>query len=280
MPRRPFVLFKPTPGPPLPAPPPDVPDPCAFTLPGSGPAALLIHGFADTAAVMYPFARLLHERGLAVRVFTLPGHGRTLLEFAALEAEAMHAAVAAELNRLRGVHGRVVAVGFSMGGLLALRAAADGLADGAATLCCPAFLRGGPAVTRGLERSARALRRRVWAVPRGSSLRDRTLEAYLVQYSHYPLDAVLTFFTLMRATASVLPRIRTPVCIAQATRDDVVSPRSAAAWASGIRAASVDVRYFDNSRHKLVLDEDRTAAADFVAGFARALAGAAASRVV
>src|ERR671933_423779 len=95
----------------------------ALRQPAGEPApkegVLLLHGFGDTPQVFAYLAAELHARGYAVYAPLLPGHGRTLRDFAASTAEEWLAVAGEALREMRERYGRVAAVGLSMGGALA-----------------------------------------------------------------------------------------------------------------------------------------------------------------
>ena len=96
--------------------------------PGASPpqrAALLLHGFGDTPQTLAHLATYLHDRGWTVRVPLLPGHGRTLSEWARTRAADWLDAARTELATLRRQHDAVALVGLSMGGALAAVLAAE-----------------------------------------------------------------------------------------------------------------------------------------------------------
>jgi carboxylesterase len=95
---------------------------------------LLVHGFTGSPVSMRPLAELLSQRGFAVEMPRLPGHGtrpRDLLRtrYADWRAEAL-----AALERLRARTRAVVAVGLSMGGTLVLDLACSEKLAGAVTI--------------------------------------------------------------------------------------------------------------------------------------------------
>ena len=57
-------------------------EPLALTPPGAPMGVVLLHGFGDTPQTLASLARALCAAGLDVDVPLLPGHGRTLREFA------------------------------------------------------------------------------------------------------------------------------------------------------------------------------------------------------
>jgi len=128
--------------------PPPVPDAAAFqvfagaehqpfllkaeTAP-AGPAALLVHGFPGTPAEMRPLGLSLQQAGWTARGLLLPGFGPQIATLADRRFEEWRAAVVQELEELGREHSPVLLVGFSLGGALALAAAALASARGAAS---------------------------------------------------------------------------------------------------------------------------------------------------
>jgi carboxylesterase len=97
-----------------------------LTLHGTrGGAVLLLHGYNDSPQSLNALARIINARGWTVRVPALPGHGRTLQEFAASGCDAWIDAARAELNALQGRHDAVAVGGLSMGGAIAFVLAAE-----------------------------------------------------------------------------------------------------------------------------------------------------------
>src|ERR671929_869167 len=95
----------------------DLREPTGESAPTAG--VLLLHGFGDTPQVFTYLAAELHARGYAVYAPLLPGHGRTLRDFAASSAEDWLAPAGKALREMGERYDRVGVVGLSMGGALA-----------------------------------------------------------------------------------------------------------------------------------------------------------------
>ncbi len=80
---------------------------------------LLLHGFGDTPQTFGLLAEHLHTAGFSVRAPLLPGHGRSLNEFAKSRRSEWLAVARQELATLRKRYPSVGVVGLSMGGALA-----------------------------------------------------------------------------------------------------------------------------------------------------------------
>lgn len=101
-----------------------------FLWPGGAAAALLIHGFPGTPAEMRPVAELLQPMGWTVQGLLLPGFGAELANPREPRYEEWLAVTIQALTALRSGQRPVMLVGYSMGGALALSAAALSPADG------------------------------------------------------------------------------------------------------------------------------------------------------
>jgi len=95
-----------------------------FTWRGHENAALLVHGFPGTPAEMRRAGSLLHSMGWTAHGLLLPGFGPTIGELAQHRHADWVNAVEQALAELRRDHRRIILVGNSMGGALALHVAA------------------------------------------------------------------------------------------------------------------------------------------------------------
>lgn len=93
-------------------------------------AALLVHGFPGTPAEMRPLGMVLHRAGWTVHGLLLPGFGPQLESLPARRASDWASAVREKLAELQTQHRPVLLVGYSLGGALALQAAASHRPDG------------------------------------------------------------------------------------------------------------------------------------------------------
>ncbi|HEX6769632.1 MAG TPA: alpha/beta fold hydrolase, partial [Candidatus Binatia bacterium] len=97
----------------------------SFRWQAGDPAALLIHGFPGTPAEMRPLGTVLRDAGWTVHGLMLPGLGA---DIATLDQRSFHdwsAAANQAMAELKRQHARVLMVGYSMGGALALHTALD-----------------------------------------------------------------------------------------------------------------------------------------------------------
>ncbi len=101
----------------------------SFFLQGGQSAALLVHGFPGTPNEMRPLAELLHASGWTVQALLLPGFGPELETLAERRHGEWLDAIQSAIAVLKRAYERVVVVGFSMGGALALASAPQARPD-------------------------------------------------------------------------------------------------------------------------------------------------------
>ncbi len=108
-----------------------------FVFPGGSSSALLIHGFLGSPRELRPLAQELTEAGVTARGVLLPGFGEDIARLEQVRvADWLNAARAAWLETRRASH--TTLIGFSMGGAIALRLAAEaGLAPDQLILLAP-----------------------------------------------------------------------------------------------------------------------------------------------
>ncbi|CAA9532991.1 MAG: hypothetical protein AVDCRST_MAG73-1132 [uncultured Thermomicrobiales bacterium] len=100
-------------------------EPFAFDADGGdGAGALLLHGFTGTPREMRPLGRALATAGIAAHGPLLPGFGPGIGRLGEIAAAEWRAAAVSAWEEVAGRYARSVLVGYSMGGALALHAAA------------------------------------------------------------------------------------------------------------------------------------------------------------
>ena len=131
---------------------------------------LLLHGGGDTPQVLSALADYLYTAGYSVRVPLLEAHGRDLRALEGATASGWRGQVHRELNDLKRTHAQIAMVGLSMGGALAVSAAADRTDLTSLVLLAPYIAM--PELVRRLATSSTWWG---WAVPYFSSFGSRSI---------------------------------------------------------------------------------------------------------
>lgn len=226
-------------------------------LPGTGTrAVLLVHGFGDTPQTLTYLATHLHSLGYSVRAPLLPGHGRSLPEFAATRAEDWIGFVRAELEAMRRRYGaqNVALVGLSMGGALSAITAA-GFPD------LPVLVLVAPYVSMpaGLRRLALLHPLVGAAVPylaaRGeASIHDKEEQARNRGYGSLTPRLLYELMRVVDRVRVSLPRVTAPTLVVQSRHDNRVPPHACEAAFGTLTCTKKQLEWLENTGHVLTVD--------------------------
>jgi carboxylesterase len=229
-------------------------------LPMSGSCgALLLHGFGDTPQTLGYLAAYLHTQGWAVRAPLLPGHGRTLDQFAASRARDWIEAGRAELESLRSRYEAVVIIGLSMGGSLATILAAESPDVRALVLLAPYL-----SMPTRLRRAA-SLHRLLGVffpfLPGGGerSIRDPAEVARNLAYGFTTPRLVFELARVVRLGRTAAPRVTVPTLVVQSRQDNRIPPEAAERSFALFTARERQLVWTEGNGHVITVDYGRQA---------------------
>ena len=243
----------------------------AFTLERpSAPAVLLLHGGGDTPQTMRHLANELYARGFHVSVPLLPGHGRTLRDFARVTADDLTAAALSSYAALRSAHDWVAVIGLSMGGALAAQIAADNSELPALGLVAPYL-----SMPRRIEWAARLAP--LWgivapAVSAGDdlSIRDPNERERGLAYGVFTAAGLIALRQTMRRGVASLPRISAPTLMMQSREDNRVSAVGAERALALLGSREKTLEWVDGAGHIITVDFGRDVVNTRLAAFMEA----------
>jgi carboxylesterase len=241
---------------------------------------LLIHGFTGTPQEMRFLGERMHRCGYTVNGVRLAGHGTSIDDFAPTTWHDWYRSACVGLEELQRDTRQVVAVGQSMGALLALKLAAEhprtvvGLA-----LLSPALVLSNPWVRR-IAPALRLLlplaRQRRWRIRgRQRDIADRQAREESPSYRDVPLQALYQLVGLQRHVLPQLPQVRQPALIIHSRQDHTCSPNNVAILKRGL-GGPVRAVWLEESFHVISIDVDKERVATEVTAFVENLAGAVA----
>lgn len=209
----------------------------AFSLPGGDTAVLLIHGFSAGPEQMRTCAEFMAQRGYTVRALHLPGHGGTMKE---LEDGGSWDRWLSEARKetlgLMEEHKKVIVMGHSMGGALALLMAEE--------LPVDAVIAVAPAVKIANR----------WA-PLGPFLAP-FCPKYCKVVGDMPIHLVGDVLTLGRLARGQLSRLRCPLLIVQSEREHTVSHDGPEIIMKGSENCfDKEVVWLDSDNHNCIVPE-------------------------
>jgi carboxylesterase len=227
-----------------------------FADAGPGPdgrrvGVLLVHGFTGSPASMVPWGRYLADRGFAVAVPRLPGHGTTWQEMNRTRWQDWYDEAERAFEKLAASCDAVVAGGLSMGGALALRLAElRGSEVAGLVLVNPALTNADP--LRGLVPVLQHV------LPSASGITNDIKKPDVDEhgYGRTPLRAAASLFDGWKQVIADLPKVTQPVLVFRSREDHVVPPSSVAVLMRGVPSRDVTERMLENSYHVATLDYD------------------------
>ncbi len=212
---------------------------------------LLSHGFTGSPFSMRPWGAYLAERGYAVEVPRLPGHGTSWQEMNRTRWEDWYAEVGRAFEKLAAENDAVVAGGLSMGGALVLRLAADH----------PDRLAGVMLVNPAVHTDRKdvlalpVLKHVIPAFPGiANDIKKPGVDEY--GYDKTPLKAADSMMAAWKRLRPDLGRITAPVLYFRSTVDHAVDDSSEPLIVGGVSSADVTLERLENSYHVATIDND------------------------
>lgn len=248
-------------------------DPKALlTVPGAEPsllpagpfACLLLHGFSSNPEEMQFLADDLHGRGYTVLNVRLAGHGTHPDDLRRTHWTEWLLSVEDGLDLLLGLSGQTVLIGQSMGGMVALAAAAQYSVAGVVALSTPYF--GFPQVEVLMARLMGAVGMTARKQEKEHPELGQRREADYPAYARYPVSIIVELAKLNRAMRDLLPQVKAPALVVQSHRDlggkDDLE-RIHAALGSPLK----EKLWLDGFEHSVVRDEKRQVLFDAIGEF-------------
>jgi carboxylesterase len=229
-----------------------------FVLERSGArAVLLLHGAGDTPQALRYLAAALHSHGYYVSVPLLPGHGRTVNDFARIRADELTNAARESYRTLRTTHSWVGVIGLSMGGALAVQIAAESPELPALGLVAP-YLR----MPTNVERAAKFAW--LWGsvvpvVPSadGVSVMDPEERERSLGYGVITATALRALRTTTQRGFAALPHVAAPTLMIQSREDNRISVADAERAFAALGAKEKRLQWITGAAHVITVDYGR-----------------------
>jgi carboxylesterase len=212
---------------------------------------LLVHGFTGSPASMKPWGRGLAERGYAVEVPLLPGHGTRWQDLNKVSWTDWFDTAAAAFDRLRETCDAVVVGGLSMGGAVALRLAEERGDRVAGIVLVNPFL-------SSTRRELALLPALKYAVPamRGVVNDIKKPGQDEVGYDRLPLKGLAQVTAMWKVVVPGLTRVTQPLLYFRSSVDHVIDASSEPTVLQGIASQEAELRILADSYHVATLDND------------------------
>lgn len=225
--------------------------PFVFKKANAPAAVVCIHGFTATPLAVRPVGEALSAAGFHVVGPAVHGHAIAPIE-QGIEV-LRHATKEQFMESVRpaiiGLHRefpKVFLFGQSMGGLLAFRFAAEGLASAIAT--CSAALH----FTEQFEQAGEFLRDIDELVPKRP---DKNRSFFHLTYQHNPTKAGYQTLLLAQETREILHKITCPVLAMHSIRDETIPADRVVRILRERVSSPLEIACFNESEHVMTLDK-------------------------
>jgi len=243
-----------------------------FFFPGGEPGCLLIHGFPGAPEEMRWLGQHLSTCGITSLGVRLFGHGTQPSDLLRVRKEDWQADVESGLAYLKGCTRRQVAIGLSMGGMLAMDLAARAPLSGLVVMSTPWQL----PPPADLLRPFLPLLKRVWryrSPNEPSDWVDKQAEAINVHYKLQPLHAAGQLMDLLRLVQSELPVVQCPARLIYSDGDPVAPPEHGEHYFSKLGSSQKELIRISGSGHNIPRDAARGQVYEMIAAFVQSAAG-------
>lgn len=225
-----------------------------FFLPGGETGVLVVHGFTGAPSEMRLLGEYLNTLGYTVLGPRLAGHGVTPEEMAKTFWNHWYGSVEDGYHLLAGICKKVMVVGLSMGGLLALKLASEYPIERVAVLSTPIYIANKRLKLLPLYRMYTNF------VPKERKHLSREVDAYSISYNVTPLNCLASLLKLIRHVDGLLPSITIPALVLQSKKEHTVEPESAQYIYDKLGSHEKELVWLKKSGHIVTLDIER----DFV----------------
>ncbi|MDJ0957527.1 MAG: alpha/beta fold hydrolase [Arenicellales bacterium] len=237
----------------------------------NGIGVILVHGFLASPAQVREFGEQLARGGYTVLGVRLKGHGTSPWDLRERSWEDWFGSLNRGYETMATLSDRVFLVGFSTGGALALRLAADQPEQlaGVAAVSVPLKFQNKNMVFVPLMHSANQLVRWMSAYEGIMPFRPNDSEQPEINYKHMPIRGLYELRRMMDALQSHLKDVRCPVLLLQGNGDPVVSPNSAELLYDGLEQANRTLKVIEAKRHGILSENiggTQQIIVDFIAG--------------
>jgi carboxylesterase len=244
----------------------------SFTIPGAEPsllrgsatACLLLHGFTANPEEMQFLAEDLHRRGYTVLNMRLAGHGTHPRDLARTHWSDWLLSVEDGLDLLSGLCGQTVLIGQSMGGSIALTAAAQYPVAGVVALSTPYY--GFPLVQVLVARLVGGLGMMAHKQGKEHPELGQRREVTYPAYARYPIRIIVELAGLQKAMHACLPQVKVPTLVVQ-SHQDMGGKDDLERIYSALGSPMKEKLWLDGFDHSVVLDEKRSVVFDAIGKF-------------
>ncbi len=200
---------------------------------------LLIHGLGGAVSEIEPLADYLEKEGCLVETPILKGHTGQRKDLQGVSYEDWIHSAEKSLLKLKSKCQKIIVVGFSMGGLIALNLAKKNLLLAVITINTPIYYWNFKIIFQKIADDFK-------------SKNYSNINHYLRSNQKLPLNALVNFQILLEKTKRILKTITCSVLIIQALEDDSVKWQSGHYLFENLAAVDKKIKYYEKEGHLIL----------------------------
>ncbi len=222
----------------------------------SGNGVILIHGLLASPAETRSYGLRLVEQGYVVIGVRLKGHGTSPADLRERQWEDWYVSVVRSYSILQHWADRIHVVGFSTGGALALRLAADqpGSLTGVSAISVPLKFRDPKMMFVPLVHGTNKLVRRISSFEGLKPYMQNKPEHPDINYQNIPIRGLYELRRLISELEGRLGDVHCPVLLLQANQDPIVDPKSAEIILRKLGSPMKELLSIDSERHGILME--------------------------
>lgn len=220
---------------------------------GNSIGILLLHGFTASPYEMKELGIYLHKNGeFTISIPLLAGHGKDTEALNSVHwNEWINSAVDA-YEKLKQNSSKVVVIGMSMGGSIALTFASKYNVDGLICMGTPTYITKLSCFARVLYPFKKSLKK-----TGGADIADLDQKKHIVSLQTIPLHALIEFRKLLKNLRKTLQQVICPVYLMHSKNDHTVDYKNMEIIHHSIASKKIKTKLFERSFHILPLDFER-----------------------
>lgn len=197
---------------------------------------LIIHGFNGTTDEVKPLSEFLNAHGYTTYCPLLNGHGKGKKQLAKSNHKAWIDSAQQAYNYLKTMCDKIIVIGFSMGGLIALNLSVNNDIRAIITLSSPIKFCDLKLIFKKIIGDIK-------------KMCFNNTKAYITWLSQIPLSSCINFIILLYNTRQIIKSINIPCFIIQGKNDDISRWISAKHIFENIISTKKQIKYYDDAPH-------------------------------
>lgn len=214
-------------------------------------AVLLLHGFTGSSADVRMLGRFLEKKGYTTLAPHYKGHGVEPEELITTSPADWWLDVQNAYQQLKDAGYQEIAVaGLSLGGVMALNVAANYPTKGIITMCSPMTMRTTDIMFEGVLKYAQDYKK-------FEGKEQSQIEAEVALIAKKGMPSLQQLREFIAQTRKEIDMIYAPILVVQATNDEVIDIDSANIIYNEIESLEKYIKWYENSRHVITLDQEK-----------------------